>query len=68
MGQLVGITAARTDMRCSLVLAHRMGNLCSSGMVGAGVSCSCSHSGGTYSFWIFAVGEGGREVGKLFCN
>lgn len=62
MGQPVGIMAARTDMQCSLVLAHRMGNLCFSGMAGAGESCSCSHSDGTYSFWIFAVGEGGREV------
>lgn len=58
MGQLVGIMAARTDMQCSLVLAHRMGNPCSSGMADAGESCSCSHSDGTYSFWIFAVGEG----------
>lgn len=62
MGQLVGLTAARTDTQCSLVLVHRMGSLCSSGMVDAGESCSCSHSDGTCSFWIFAVVEGGREV------
>lgn len=45
-------------MQCSLVLERRMGNLSSSGMVDAEESCSCSHSDGTYSSWIFAVGEG----------
>lgn len=45
-------------MQCNLVLVHRMGNPCSSGTVGAGESCSCSHSDGTDSFWISAVGKG----------
>jgi len=58
----MGVTAARTGMQCSHVLAHRRGNPCSSGMVDAGESCSCSHSDGTFFFLISAVGEWGREV------
>lgn len=61
-----GIRAARTDTRCSLVLVHRMGNPCSSGILGAGESCSCSRSDGTFYFWIFAVREGWRQLWKLF--
>lgn len=56
--QLISIMVARTDTQCSLVLERRMGNLSSSGIVDAGESCSCSHSDGTNSSWIFAVGEG----------
>lgn len=58
----MGIMAARTYMQCNLLLARRMGNLCSSGVVDAEESCSCSHCDGTYSFWIFAVGKEYREV------
>lgn len=61
-----GIRAARTGTRCSLVLVHRMGNPCSSGILGAGESCSCSRSDGTFYFWIFAVREGWRQLWKLF--
>lgn len=64
----MGLTAARTDTPCSLVLVHRMGSPCSSGTAGAGESCSCSHSDGTCSFWIFAVVKGGREALKHFCS
>lgn len=60
-----GIRAARTDTRCSLVLVHKMGNPCSSGILGAGESCSCSRSDGTFYFWIFAVREGWRQLWKL---
>lgn len=59
---LVGIMAARSDTQCSLVLVHRMGSPCSFDEVDAGGSYSCSHSDGTCSSWIFAVGEGVREA------
>lgn len=52
--QMGGIMAARSDTQCILVLVHRMGSPCSFGEVDAGGSCSCSHSDGTCSSWIFA--------------